>query len=97
LSIISLGCEAPQPTFDVARRANEEVLQLDFAKAPVTAAAHAMPTRQFTEGAFNGITPVHLLLEGFATLFLATLLQKLMVLAHDEAAMLLARWNALFP
>jgi hypothetical protein len=56
-----------------------------------------MPTRQFTEGAFNGITPVHLLLEGFATLFLATLLQKLMVLAHDEAAMLLARWNALFP
>ena len=71
--------EAPQPSLDVTSRANEEVLQLDFRETPVTAAPQPVPTRQFTQGAFNPIAPVHPLLEGFAGLFLATLLQKLMV------------------
>ena len=97
MSAICFRDEVPQPPLDVTSRANEEVLQLDLAKAPVTAAAHAVPTRQFTQGAFNRITPVHPLLKGLAALFLATLLQKLMVLAHDEGAVLLARWNAFFP
>ena len=49
---------------------------------------------QLTQGAFNRIALVHPLLEGCAALFLATLLQKLMVLAHDEAAVLLAGRHA---
>jgi len=39
---------------------------------------------------------VHPLLESFGTLFLATLLQKLVVLAHHEAAVLLSRRDTLF-
>ena len=71
--------EEPQPPLDVASGADEEVLQFNFPETPVTAAAHAVPPRQLTQGAFNRVAPVHPLLEGFATLFLATLLQKFMV------------------
>jgi hypothetical protein len=74
LRVLCFSNEEPQPPLDVASRANEEVLQFDFPETPVTAAAHPVPTRQFTQGALNCVAPVHPLLEGFATLFLATLL-----------------------
>ena len=88
--------EEPQPALDVASRADEEVLQFDFPETPVTAAAHPVPACQFTQGAFNRVALVHPLLEGFTTLFLATLLQEFMVLAHDDGAGLLAGRHAFF-
>jgi hypothetical protein len=48
------------------------------------------------QGAFDGVAPVHPLLESFGTLFLAPLLQKLVVLTHHEAAVLLSRRDTLF-
>ena len=87
--------EDSQPPLDVASRADEEVLQFNFPETPVTAAAHAVLTGQFTQGAFDRVAPVHPLLEGFATLFLATLLQKFMVLTHNEGATLLAGRHAI--
>jgi hypothetical protein len=53
-----------------------------------------MPTRQFTERAFDGIALMHLQLKGFGALFEPTLLQKLVVFAHNERAMFLAWGNA---
>ena len=81
---------------DIQRSSNTDLLQPGLGKADVTAAAHAVPTREFTQGAFDRIAPVHPLLESFATLFLATLLQKFMVLAHDDGAVLLAGRHAFF-
>jgi hypothetical protein len=94
LRVLCFPNEAPQPPLDVASRADEEVLQFDFPETPVTAAPHPVPPRQFTQGAFNGVALVHPLLESFATLFLATLLQEFMVLAHDDGAVLLAGRHA---
>jgi hypothetical protein len=84
-----------QPSLHVASGANQQVLQFDFRKASITAAAQTMPTRQFTEGAFDGVALMHLLLKGLGALFGPTSLQKLMVLAHDQRAILLAGRNAL--
>ena len=56
-----------------------------------------MPTRQFTEGAFDGVALMHLLLKSFGALFDPASLQKLMVLAHDQRAIVLAGRNALIP
>jgi hypothetical protein len=59
LRVLCFPNEEPQPPLDVASRADEEVLQFDFAETPLTAAAHAVPTRQFTQGAFNRVALVH--------------------------------------
>ena len=56
-----------------------------------------MPTRQFTQGAFDGVALMHALLKGLSALFDATLLQKLVVFADNERAMLLAGRHALRP
>ena len=91
LSAICFRYEVPQPPLDVTRGANEEILQFDFAKTPVTAAAQAVPTRQFTQGAFNRIALVHPVLECFGPLFLAPLLQKIMVQSPQSACDTLGR------
>jgi hypothetical protein len=54
-----------------------------------------MATRQFTNGALNRVALMHALLKGFGGLFLSALLQKLMVLTHNEGAMLLTGRNTL--
>jgi hypothetical protein len=73
----------------------EQVLQFDFRKTPVTTAPQTMPTRQFTKRAFDGVAPVHPLLKCLGALFDPALLQKLVVFADDERAMLFTRWHAL--
>lgn len=37
----------------------EHILQLDFAESPVTAGSQPVPTRQFTNRAFDGVALVH--------------------------------------
>jgi hypothetical protein len=63
LRVLSFPDEEPQPPLDVASGADEKVLQFDFPKTPVTATAHTVSTREFTQGAFDRVAPVHPLLE----------------------------------
>src|SRR5690349_10021390 len=54
-----------------------------------------MTPGQFTDRAFNGVALMHLLLKGLGALFDPASLQKLVVLAHNQRAVLLVGWNAL--
>jgi hypothetical protein len=54
-----------------------------------------MTPGQFTERAFDRVALMHLLLKGLGALFDPASLQKLVVLAHDQRAILLVGWNAL--
>jgi hypothetical protein len=54
-----------------------------------------MPTRQFTDRAFNGVALMHLQLKGLGALFDPASLQKLMVLADNQRAIRLVGWNAM--
>jgi hypothetical protein len=54
-----------------------------------------MAPGQFTQGAFDGVALMHLLLKGLGALFDPASLQQFVVLAHDQRAILLVGRNAL--
>src|SRR5690349_1723041 len=54
-----------------------------------------MAPRQFTDRAFDGVALMHPLLKGLGALFDPALLQKLVVFAHNQRAIVLVGRNAL--
>jgi hypothetical protein len=67
-------CDYPQPSFNVTGSTDEEILQLHFSEAAITASAQAVSARQFADSAFDRITLLHPSFKLFSLLVAAPLL-----------------------
>ena len=87
--LLHLPLQASDPAFDITSGANQIVLERDFLQPPVAGAPQAMGASQFAVGAFNGVALLHLLLERLGLHLPPPGLQWRVVLADDQASVLL--------
>jgi hypothetical protein len=84
----------PQPSFNVAGCADEEILQFHFSEATIATSASAVSASQFADRAFDSITLPHPLIK-LRTLLVAAPLQKFVILTDDYGAMSLSGGHTL--
>ena len=83
------------PAFDVARRADQVVLQAHLRQAPVAGLTQPVATDQFALRAFDGVALMHGLFERIGLLFPPPPLQVFVVLTHVERSVILVLPQAL--
>ena len=94
-AFIRFGPFELQPSLDVARCRDEEVLQSRFGQSAITITTHSVGSGQFADGTLDAVALMHSFFKRLALLLDSTRLQQIVIFSHHNGTMSLLRPDAL--